>query len=33
MSNILEESMIETIRELGKRGWKIRRIARVSAPV
>jgi transposase len=28
MSNILEGSMIETIRELGKRGWKIRRISR-----
>ena len=28
MSNILEESMIETIQELGKRGWGIRRISR-----
>jgi transposase len=28
MSNILEVSMIETIRELGRRGWSIRRIAR-----
>ncbi len=28
MSNILEGSMIETIKELGRRGWGIRRIAR-----
>lgn len=28
MSNILKESMIETIRELGRQGWSIRRIAR-----
>ncbi|MEN7973882.1 MAG: IS21 family transposase [Verrucomicrobiota bacterium] len=28
MSNILEDSMIETIKELGRRGWSIRRIAK-----
>ena len=28
MSNTLKESMIETIQELGRRGWSIRRIAK-----
>jgi orotate phosphoribosyltransferase-like protein len=28
MSNTLKESMIETIRELGSRGWSIRKIAK-----
>lgn len=28
MSNTLKESMIETIRELGRRGWSVRRIAK-----
>ena len=28
MSNTLKDSMIETIKELGKRGWSIRRIAK-----
>ena len=28
MSNTLKESMIETIHELGKHGWSIRRIAK-----
>lgn len=28
MSNTLKESMIETIKELGERGWSVRRIAR-----
>jgi len=28
MSNILKDSMIETVQELGRRGWSIRRIAK-----